>query len=192
MVYMDLKLCPDEHVNYLRGRKRFPILRGATSEVDVKYLELLSLQMEQNLESHKQKPGWISVETWKCIQLRNFESHKQASESKVWQKSQLKHHIHHLLKLDRMRQMDEVAELIEKVMAGKDSKMGFQVLQKWYKRKSGMRMPMSHQQLSKVSDEWMELYRSKTMSKPEASLALNFEVRDEPLLMTKSDKRERK
>jgi endonuclease/exonuclease/phosphatase family metal-dependent hydrolase len=185
MIYVDLKLRPAEHMEYLRGRKRFPFLKGPTSDVDREYLELLSLQAELNVDRRKQQPGWISDDTWKCIQLKNCVYHDQPSETRMRRKSQLKRHIRRLLKRDRMKRMEEEAELIEQAMAGNDTKMGFQALQKWHKRRGGVKLPMSHKQLTRVSDEWTELYGWRTMPRPmfslDASIAMHFEVRDDAL-----------
>jgi hypothetical protein len=63
-----------------------------------------------------------------------------------------------MLKQDRMQRYNDEARLIEEAMAQNDSKAGFQHMQKWYKKKSGVQLPMSHQRLTTVSTKYTALY----------------------------------
>jgi hypothetical protein len=57
-----------------------------------------------------------------------------------------------------MEYFESEAQAIESAMAAdKTTKAGFQALQKWYKRRSGVRLPMSNQKLKTVSDTWEAL-----------------------------------
>jgi hypothetical protein len=85
-----------------------------------------------------------------------------------------------------MEYFEAEAQAIETAMANdKSSKSGFQALQKWYKQKSGVHLPMSHQKLKTVSDTWEALYRQEQLAKPmfnlSASLDQKFKVMDGPL-----------
>jgi hypothetical protein len=95
------------------------------------------------------------------------------------------HSIKHMLKQDRMQRYNDEARLIEEAMAQNDSKAGFQHMQKWYKKKLGVQLPMSHQRLTTVSTKYTTLYAAQQPNKPmfslETSIAQQFEVVDEPL-----------
>jgi hypothetical protein len=55
-------------------------------------------------------------------------------------------------------------------------------LEKWYKKKSGVQLPMSHQRLATVSAEFAALYAEQPLAKLmfslEASITQLFEVAD--------------
>jgi hypothetical protein len=112
-------------------------------------------------------------------------SHLTGDERKE-RNSKLKREIRHQLKRDQMEYFEAEAQAIETAMANdKSSKSGFQALQKWYKQKSGVHLPMSHQKLKTVSDTWEALYRQEQLAKPmfnlSASLDQKFKVMDGPL-----------
>jgi hypothetical protein len=49
-------------------------------------------------------------------------------------------------------------------MENNNSKAGFQIMQKWYKKKSGIKLPMSHHHLATVSTEYTALYAAQPPS----------------------------
>jgi exonuclease III len=189
LVYVDLETNPKDHKDYVRGRKMFPRSTDTESPVDREYEALVKLQERQVAQKGREKPGWISAETWRLIRLKKeialAAAHFTEGERKV-RNSKLKREIRRRLKKDRMEYFEAEAQAIETAMANdRSSKAGFQALQKWYKRKSGVRLPMSHLRLKKVSDTWEELYRKQQMAKPmfdlSASIDQKFKVLDEPL-----------
>jgi hypothetical protein len=107
------------------------------------------------------------------------------ARAKVYSTSGLKHHIKCLLQQDRMNYFECEALWIEEAISSNKTKEGFQQLHKWYKRHSGVHLPMSHHTLSTVASEWTNLYVVKTPTRPmfnlTASRARNFHVYDEPL-----------
>lgn len=60
------------------------------------------------------------------------------------------------------------------------AKVGFQLLQKWYKRRCGVKLPMSHYRLKMVAKSYEELYSKRQpaleMFSFQASTAHHFEV----------------
>jgi exonuclease III len=189
LVYVDLEIKPEEHKRYMRGRARFPRTQEPDTPIDKEYEALLKLQERQVAQRHKTKPGWIKEDTWKLIRLKRdialAATHLTGDERKE-RNSKLKREIRRRLKKDRMEYFEAEAQAIENAMANdKSSKSGFQMLQKWYKRKSGVRLPMSHQKLKTVSDTWEALYREQQLTKPmfdlSASTDLKFKVLDSPL-----------
>jgi exonuclease III len=185
MVYVDLLIRPKEHQRYMRGRKKFPFLRGPDLDVDLEYFELLKLQEAQQRDLRKAKPSWISEEAWNAIRLRNNVVREHLDPNNNRRKRQLKRHIRRLLKRDRLKKMDDDAKLIEETMGNNCTKEGFQILQKWYKRRAGVRLPMSRRVLTNVATEWSNLYSEKVLAKPmfplDASMDLNFVIPDDPL-----------
>jgi hypothetical protein len=183
MVYVDLRCSAEEHRHYLRGRKRFPGLRGPRSAIDIEYAELVEMQERQQQLRRKARPSWISDATWALIRAR--QSGSNGTNSDPDRSRRLKRAIRRMLKEDRMKRIDTEAALIEAAIEGNRTKEGFQMLSKWYKRTSGVQLPMSHQRLSNVSTEYTALYAARPPSKPmfslEESIAQHFEVLDSPL-----------
>lgn len=187
MVYVDVKIRPKEHKQYLQGRKRFPATVSPDGPIDKEYNEIIKLQEGQQDATHSARPGWISEAAWKAIRLRNTLTFSSADDStRRRNKRQLKRHIGRLLTRDRMERLDQEAKAIEAAMDEQpDGKVGFQILHKWYKRRSGVKLPMSHQVLTDVSREWTGLYAQQDLTKPmcstEAVAAMRFKVYDGPL-----------
>jgi exonuclease III len=181
MVYADLRCSAKEHREYLRGRKRFPGLRGPKSAIDIEYAELVELQERQQQQIRKARPSWISEATWALIRARQAGGNGNDTD----RPRRLKRAIRRMLKADRMKRFDAEASLIEAAIEGNRTKEGFQMLSKWYKRAAGVQLPMSHQRLSTVSTEYTALYAAHTPTKPmfslEESISKNFEVADGPL-----------
>jgi hypothetical protein len=86
------------------------------------------------------RPSWISDATWALIKSRQATNSGNVGGAE--RKRRLKRSIKRMLKLDRMKRYDDEARLIEEAMAQNDSKAGFQHMQKWYKKKSGVQLPM--------------------------------------------------
>jgi hypothetical protein len=183
VIYVDLPMQRQQHVEYVRGRKKFPSDGTPTSEIDRRYAELIRLQVKQPAEDRRQKPNWISATTWQMIRIR--QSLRGATDQltrlrRVAMKRQICRH----LKRDRQQSFDDEARTIKEAMANNSSaKTGFQLLQKWYKRKCGVKQPMSHSRLKTVAKNYEELYSKQQpaleMFSLEASIAQHFEVNDE-------------
>jgi hypothetical protein len=60
-----------------------------------------------------------------------------------------------------MKYFDQEAAAIKEAMHNNHSKEGFQLLQKWYKQHSVVKLLMSHQWLTTVANTWEELYKWK-------------------------------
>jgi Reverse transcriptase (RNA-dependent DNA polymerase)/Endonuclease/Exonuclease/phosphatase family len=185
MVFVDFALDPKTHKLYLEGRKRFPFLRGPNTAVDLEYMELVKLQEGDQQKMRTTKPGWISETTWGLIKLRKKISDAPPSDPRTRTRAQLKRYIRRQLHKDRMKFFDDEAAAIEHATANQQPKEGFQLLQKWYKRRSGVRLAMSHQKLTTVANTWAELYKAKQLNAPlfnlEGTLAESFLVDDSEL-----------
>jgi hypothetical protein len=70
MVYVDLLVRRQEHINYMRGRKTFPTNNSPEDEIDRKYAELVALQPKVQHANRMLRPNWISERAWKMIALR--------------------------------------------------------------------------------------------------------------------------
>jgi exonuclease III len=183
VVYLDLRVLAAEHREYVRGRKRFPSMKGPKSAVDIEYAELIELQEKQKMQRWSARPSWISDSTWALIKLRQATNSGNVGWAE--HKRLLKRTIKRMLKHDRMQWYDDEAKLIEEAMAQNDSKAGFQLMQKWCKKKSGVQLPMSHRRHTTVSTKYTALYAAQQPTKPmfslKTSIAQQFEVVDEPL-----------
>jgi hypothetical protein len=78
MVYVDLLICRQEHINYMQGTKTVPVNNDLETNINWQYAELVALQPKLAHENHKQKPNWISERAWKMIALRQ---HLQGTSS---------------------------------------------------------------------------------------------------------------
>jgi hypothetical protein len=54
------------------------------------------------------------------------------------------------------------------------SKAEFQIMQKWYKKKSGIKLPMSHHHLATVSPEYTALYAAQPLPPTGGSHRVEF------------------
>jgi hypothetical protein len=126
------------------------------------------------------KPGWISKTTWGFIKLQKQITDVPPSDPCTRTRAQLKRYIQQQLHKDRMKFFDEEEAAVEQAAANQQSKEGFQMLQKWYKQRSGVCLAMSHQRLTTVANTWAELYKVKQHNMPlfnlEGTLAESFLV----------------
>jgi hypothetical protein len=95
----------------------------------------------------------------------------------------MKWQLKQLLRKDRQQSFNNEASLIEAAMGSNSSaKAGFQLLQKWYKRRCRVSLLMLWRRLNDVAEEHQALYSIKTppgdMFPLEATKAKNFEVLD--------------
>jgi len=70
MVYVDLLIHRQEHLNYMQGRKTFPNNNDPETNIDRQYAELVALQPKVMHENCKRKPNWILERAWKMIALQ--------------------------------------------------------------------------------------------------------------------------
>jgi hypothetical protein len=103
------------------------------------------------------KPGWISDMTWGLIKLQKQITDVPPSDPHTHTHAQLKCYIWRQLHKDWMKFFNEEAAEIKQAVANQQSKEGFQLIQKWYRRHSGVHLTMSHQRLTTVANTWSEL-----------------------------------
>jgi Reverse transcriptase (RNA-dependent DNA polymerase) len=186
MVYMDCLTRRQQHLTYIRGRKKFPARNDPISSIDQEYAAVAKLQKsDDDKERGPERPTWILEKTWDLMRRRQKMRRVSGPEARK-KRAAMKRRLRRLLKRDRQQSFDDEAKRIEEAMDNDSSaKAGFQMLQKWYKRRCGVNLQMSWRKLDEVGAEYRQLYTATTppgeMFSLETVKAKHFEVADGPL-----------
>ena len=166
---------------YLRRRTRFPLQVpqvGPTSTFADQQFHRLKEASEQPRGETRSRPHWISEDTWALVDrrsaLRLSPGYSQAELRR------LNRQVNASLKADRKRRVTKAGNAIEAALASKDVKAAWDKVKAWYRVAENRPPKPSREELSKVTEEYANLYtRSTPPGEPIPVLVDPFDVSDE-------------
>ncbi len=174
MVYVDI---PAGDVKLHRKRKwrlqRWPIPQRDTTKLG-KLFGTIKDAVPKPEQVHADPPNdWISDRTWERMHakalIRRQRKHLGSEGRKAYRMRKRK--VESSIQEDRNRRIADTLEKAE-AMIDSDPKRSFQVLATWYKRRSGVNLPLARCEMTELADEFAELYAEE----PSPGIPLRGEV----------------
>ena len=160
MVYVDIAAGRQKDERKRRwGLQRWPIRQSTSSELDVTFADLRRAvpPAEKRRTKHD---DWISQRTWDLFTEKGALrwQRQDGADAKAHYKA-VKRRATKSLQQDRN---DRIENLLQKAEATiqSDPKRSFQLLASWYKRRTGVNLPLARCELDALETEYSELYRA--------------------------------
>jgi hypothetical protein len=148
---------PDEHWEYLRKRKKFPLSvpRGQGNEAD-RLLKKLNRAQRQAVDRDRRRKSWVSEETWRLVDQRALGRRTGALSGDSLKV--LNSAIRRSLAADRKQRTELAAEQINASMENRNFVGAWDVLKRWYHHSSGRPPKPTRMDMTELEQVYSSLY----------------------------------
>ena len=160
---------------YRRKRSECPIPFTRTTEAD-KLLAELKEEVKTQQKIAIRQNSWISAETW-----RLFDKRRQAGQNRQWEKYRdLKKETRRALREDRKKRNEEIGGRFENAYASRNQKEAYREIRGWYKRREGVDVKPSEQELKKMQESYKKLFTRGEIEEPSVPIITEpFKINDD-------------